>query len=73
MGDLVLSNVEERKWNSGLLVKFLLIEKLINEKLTFRNNIPIFHHSNIPCARRKLKPQNITLFSISCKISDTYN
>ena len=34
------------KWNNAslaLLEKFLLTEKLINEKLTFRNNIPLFH------------------------------
>jgi len=32
MGDLVLSNVKEGKWDTGLLAKFLLTEKLINEK-----------------------------------------
>ncbi len=34
------------KWDNAslaLLEKFLLTEKLINEKLTFRNNIPLFH------------------------------
>jgi len=46
MGDLVLDNVKEGKFDSALLAllaEFLLTEKLINEKLTFRNNIPLFH------------------------------
>jgi len=30
------------------------------------------HHSNIPCAGQRLKPQKIPLFSVSCRISDTF-
>ncbi len=29
----------------------------MNEKLPFEINIPIFHHSIIPCARQKLGPR----------------
>jgi hypothetical protein len=56
MGDLVLSNVKEGNWVSGLLAKLLLTGKLINEKLPFKINIPIFHHSIIPSAGQELKP-----------------
>jgi hypothetical protein len=38
-----------------------LTGKLINEKLLFKINIPIFHHSIIPSARQELKPQKILL------------
>jgi len=40
--------VKEGKWDSALLAlleEFLLTEKLINEKLLFKINIPLFHHS----------------------------
>ena len=39
----------------------------------FEINIPIFHHSIIPCVGQKLRPQKIPLFSISCRNSETYN
>jgi len=66
----------ERKWDSdllALLAKFLLTGKLINEKLPFKINIPLFHHSIIPSARQELKPHKILLISISCRISETFN
>ncbi len=55
MGDLVLSNVKEGKWDTGLLAKFLLTEKLINEKPIFRNNIPTFHYSMCEAIPNSLK------------------
>ncbi len=48
MGDLVLSNVKEEKWDIGFLGVFFLTHKLLmfkNENLPFRINIPLFHHS----------------------------
>jgi hypothetical protein len=36
-------------------------------------NIPIFHHSIIPCAVQKTKRQKPQLLSISCRISEAYN
>jgi len=67
------------KWNTGLLVKSLLTRKSIREYFLLRINpdkdgifdIPLFHHSIIPCARQKIRPQKIPLFSISCTISET--
>jgi hypothetical protein len=56
MGDLVLSNVKEGKLDSGLSVKILLTGKLINEKLLFKLNIPIFHYSM--CAAKTQASKN---------------
>ena len=55
-----------------LLAKLHLTGKLINEKLPFNNNIPLFHHSIIPSAGQEIKPHKILLISISCRISETY-
>jgi len=62
--------VKEEKRDDCLLAKLLLTGKLINEKLLLK---PIFHYSIIPSARQGLKPQKIPLFSISCRISETFN
>jgi len=60
MGDLVLSNVKEEKWRTGLLAKFLLTAKFIKEYLSLSINIPIFHHSNIPFAGQKNQASKIS-------------
>jgi hypothetical protein len=56
-----------------MLTKLLLTVKLIKEYLSFDINIPIFHHSIIPCMRQKPKPQKDPLISVSCRNSDTFN
>jgi len=38
-----------------------------------KTNIPVFHHSIIPCAGQKLRRRKKPLFSISCTNSDTFN
>ena len=68
---------EGGEMGSGLFVKFFLTWKiiiiLIDEKVPHNINIPLFQHSIIPCARQKLKPQKTPLFSISCRISETFS
>jgi hypothetical protein len=57
------------------------VRMLLNKKIPLRNNpdkcgifdIPIFHHSIIPCVRQKHKPQKATLFSMSYRNSETFN
>jgi len=46
MGDLVLSNVKEEKWDIGLLGVLFLTHMLLmfkNENLPSKINIPLFH------------------------------
>ncbi|MFQ5888240.1 MAG: hypothetical protein ACE5HY_06040, partial [Candidatus Hydrothermarchaeales archaeon] len=61
---LVEPTARRGKWGSGLLAKFLLTWKLImliDKELPFKINIPIFHHSIIPCAGQKRQASKITL------------
>jgi hypothetical protein len=47
--------LKEEKWDFGFLgISFLTIKlpTFKNEKLPFRTNIPIFHHSIAPCMRQ---------------------
>jgi hypothetical protein len=48
MGDLVLNNVKEGKWDRALLAKLLLTGKLINENF-FEINIPTFPGPDLAC------------------------
>jgi len=62
------------KWGTGLLAEFLLTWKLImltDKELAFKINIPIFHHSIIPCAGQNVRPQKLPLISASYRISET--
>jgi hypothetical protein len=65
------------QWNTGIMGsgrlgqwfvgKTLLTRELINERLPYKTVIPLFH------VRGKNSKLKIPLFSISCRIADTFN
>ncbi len=65
-------------WGNGVMVYWKIpldmeVEMFMNGPIPIKANIPLFHHSIIPCTRQKLMPQKTPLFSISCRISETLN
>jgi hypothetical protein len=59
------------QWSIGK--KPFLTGKLINGKVSFNINIPLFHHSIIPDARQEYLPQPPPVNSMSCRNSETFN
>jgi hypothetical protein len=73
------------KWNSGIVDSGLMQcwingpfiggidDKIKMAIILLKTNIPAFHHSIIPFSWQIRKPQNTSIFSISCRNSEPQN
>ncbi len=56
-------------WVNG---KIYVDDKIKMANILLKTNLPIFQYSIIPFLRQAFKPQKMSFFSISCRITETF-
>ena len=70
IGKLSLLRSKLECWNNG---KICFDDKIEMANILLKTNLTVFHSSIIPFLRQAFKPRKGSIFSLSCRISETLN